>query len=70
MMVVHECMSVRGDNNDNDDDVVLDLMISCCSRARRRLSCRLRVVSSETIVTSISEWLGLLKCFPTPDFSC
>ena len=43
--------------------IVLSLMINCCSRARRRLSCRLRLVSSGTTVTSVSEWLGLLRSF-------
>ena len=50
--------------------IVLALMISFCSRARRKLSCRLRMVSNQTTVTSVIEWLGLLKCFASQDFSC
>ena len=35
--------------------IVLALIISCCSRALRRLSRRLRMISSGTTVTSISK---------------
>ena len=49
--------------------IVLALTISCCSPARRRLSRRLRMISSGTTVMPVSEWLGQLKCSATPDFS-
>ena len=41
--------------------ILLALMISCSSRALRSLSRRLRMVLSGTTVTSVSEWLGLLR---------
>ena len=37
------------------DVIVLALMIRCCSRARRRLSRRLRMVSSGTTVSNVSK---------------
>ena len=44
--------------------IALALIISCCSRARRRLSCRLHMVSSGTTVISVSE------CSTTKNFLC
>ena len=49
---------------------MLAVMISFCSRSLLRLSHRLHKITSVKTVTSPSEWLGLLKCITTPDFSC
>ena len=48
---------------------MLALVISCCSRAHRNPSLRVRKVSSGIIATSDSEWFRLLKCSETPDLS-